>query len=90
MTDPDGNAAQPQVEDCVQSEGCYKVPYVGSKTGKHNGHVFVLGEDVNPEGFCFYVLTRRVDTGATFSRTYSIQNYLASSLPNMKTGHHVV
>jgi hypothetical protein len=68
VTDPEGTATQPPVEDFAQSEGCYKVPFIGSKTGKHKGHIFVLGEDVNPEGFSFYVHTRRADTSATFSR----------------------
>lgn len=37
-------------------DGCYKVLFLGSKIGKYKGSVYVLGEDVNLEGFFFYVV----------------------------------
>lgn len=67
VTSPDGKVTQAPVEDYTHSDGCYKVLFLGSKTGKHKGSVYVLGEDVNPEGFFFYVVTGRTHSGATFS-----------------------
>lgn len=68
VTDPDGKITQATVEDYMHSDGCYKVLFLGSKTGKHKSNVYVLGEDVNPEGFFFYVVTGRTHSGATFSK----------------------
>ncbi|XP_061178169.1 E3 ubiquitin-protein ligase TRIM71-like [Saccostrea echinata] len=68
VMDPEGNMTQPLVEDCAQSEGCYSVPFVGTKTGKHICHIYVMGEEVNTEGYSFYVLTGRGDSGATFNK----------------------
>lgn len=68
MTDPDGNVTQATVEDYTHSDGCYKVLFRGSKTGKHKVNVYVLGEDVNPEGFFFYVVRGRTHSVTTFSK----------------------
>lgn len=67
VTDPEGKATQAHVEDYTQTEGCYKALLLGRKLGKHNGHVYVLGDDVNPDGFSFNVITGRMHSGATFS-----------------------
>lgn len=67
VTSPDGKVTQAPVEDYTHSDGCYKVLFLGSKTGKHKGSVYVLGEDVNQEGFFFYVVTGRTHSGTTFS-----------------------
>lgn len=59
MTSPDGKVTQAPVEDYTHSDGCYKVLFLGSKTGKHKGSVYVLGEDVNPAGRIFLLCRHR-------------------------------
>lgn len=48
-------------------DGCYKVLFLGSKIGKYKGSVYVLGEDVNLEGFFFYVVIGWIYSGVIFS-----------------------
>lgn len=52
----DGKVIQVLVEDYMYFDGCYKVLFLGSKIGKYKGSVYVLGDDVNLEGFFFYVV----------------------------------
>lgn len=41
--------------------------FLGSKIGKYKGSVYVLGEDVNLEGFFFYVVIGWIYSGVIFS-----------------------
>ncbi|KAL5007251.1 hypothetical protein ScPMuIL_016057 [Solemya velum] len=53
IVDPDGAVLTPAVEDCTVDEGCYKMPFVATKPGKHRAKVFLFGSPID-DLFLFY------------------------------------